>query len=408
MASTITQAEQNLQLLQAMIPANEQFYVWCFTREGRCLGTSCPEEDRPLLERAFLRFGGWERALGAAEAGEPRLIGSPIGMQWAVTFETERRGSLVFVAGPVFYTLPTESQLRSTLRSYTDDAADARWAVALLRRLPFLPVMPYAIFSRYVMMVHNALTGSRLELSALQQTAAPGHADPIPQGRDRTKVYQAERAMLQMVRNGDINYQHALDLSSSLSPGVPVQGEDPLQQNRISIIVFTSLVCRAAIEGGLSPEVAYPLGDAYIASAVRSRDTGELSALAQTMYHDFIYRVHNLRVNPDYSPAVQKCCAYVELSLDKKIRLADLAALTGYTEYYLTDKFKKETGIPLYLYIRFAKIEKAKVLLESTDLSVREIAERLAFSSQNFFIKCFHEVTGYSPAKYRKAFALGR
>ena len=100
MESHITQAEQNLTLLHAMIPANEQFYVWCFTRDGHCLGTSCPAEDRPLLERAFHRFGGWAKALAAAEAGEPRLIGSPIGLQWAVTFEAERRGSLVFVAGP--------------------------------------------------------------------------------------------------------------------------------------------------------------------------------------------------------------------------------------------------------------------------------------------------------------------
>ena len=122
------------------------------------------------------------------------------------------------------------------------------------------------------------------------------------------------------------------------------------------------------------------------------------------MYHDFIYRVHHLHANPDYSPAVQKCCDYIELSLDKKIRIADLAALTGYTEYYVTEKFKKETGVPLFLYIRYAKVERAKVYLESSDLSVKEIAEHLAFNTPNYFIKCFHEVTGYSPAQYRRQF----
>ena len=210
--------------------------------------------------------------------------------------------------------------------------------------------------------------------------------------------------MLKMVRNGDIAYQNSLNLSSSLSSGVPIRGRDPLQQTRISIIVFTSLVCRAAIEGGLSPEIVYPLGDSYIEAVVNSNDTGELSALAQIMYHDFIYRVHRLHDNPDYSLAVQKCCDYIALSLDRQIRIADLAALTGYTEYYLSEKFKKETGIPLFLYIRYAKIERAKILLESTDDSVREISEKLAFNTQNYFIKCFHEITGYSPAQYRKQF----
>ena len=122
------------------------------------------------------------------------------------------------------------------------------------------------------------------------------------------------------------------------------------------------------------------------------------------MYHDFIYRVHRLHANPNYSPAIRKCCDYIELSLERKIRISDLAALTGYTDYYLTEKFKKETGMPLFLYIRYARIERAKVFLESSELSVRQIAEKLAFTTQNYFIRCFREVTGYTPAQYRKRF----
>ena len=120
------------------------------------------------------------------------------------------------------------------------------------------------------------------------------------------------------------------------------------------------------------------------------------------MYHDFIYRVHHLHVNPDYSHAIQKCCDYIELSLDRKIRTAELAALVGYTEYYLTEKFKKETGQSVSSYIRYAKVERAKVLVESTELSVREIAEQLAFNTVNYFIQSFKAITGCSPAKYRK------
>ena len=183
-----------------------------------------------------------------------------------------------------------------------------------------------------------------------------------------------------------------------------MQGVDPLRQAKISITVFTTLVCRAAMEGGLSPEVAYPLGDSYIQSVEDCRDSGELSALAHAMYHDFIYRVHHLHANPNYSQAVQKCCDYIELSLERKIRAEDLAALCGYSEYYLTEKFKKETGQSLNSYIRYAKIEQAKVLLESTELSVREIAGKLAFNTVNYFIQSFRETTGYTPAQYRGRF----
>ena len=286
---------------------------------------------------------------------------------------------------------------------------NAAVVTALIHLLPQLPVMSYAIFTRYVMMVHNTLTGQQLGLESLgaetgstEAGSAPRHVPEAESARDRNKVYLSERAMLQMVRNGDINYHTVFQGSVSLSPGVPVQGQDPLRQVKTSIVVFTTLVSRAAMEGGLSPELAYSLGDSYIQAAESCRDSGELNVLAHAMYHDFIYRVHHLRVNPNYSYAIQKCCDYIELSLERKIKTADLAALVGYSEYYLTEKFKAETGQSVASYIRYAKVERARLLLESTDLSIRELADRLAFNTVNYFIQCFRDTTGYTPAQYRK------
>ncbi len=408
MGPQMTQSEQNLVLLQSMIPATERLYVWCCRDDGAYVDSSCPGEDREMLYQAFRYLGGMEQALALAREGGrggPRLIGSVLGMQWAVTFETERKNSLIFLIGPVFYMPPTESQLRTSLRQLPYSTEIAAWSRSLLARLHRLPVMSHAVFVRYVMMIHNSLTGQQLGLEALTDSPAGERELPAKQEeRDRNKVYLAERALLQMVRNGDISYQAALQNSVNMSPGVPVQGQDPLRQMKTSIIVFTTLVSRAAIEGGLSPEIAYPLGDSYIQSAEDSRDSGELNALTIAMYHDFIYRVHQLHVNPNYSHAVQKCCDYIELSLDRQIRTADLAALAGYSEYYLTEKFRRETGQSVSSYVRFAKVERAKVLLTSTDLSVRDIAEKLAFNTENYFIRCFRETTGYTPARYRRRF----
>lgn len=409
MDQQMTRGEQNLLLLQGQIPSNEKIYVWCYQADGAFVATSCPEQERMVLEQAFLILGGKEKLLRYAEETSnthPVIIGSPIGMQWAFSYESERNRKLLFVIGPVFYSAPTERQLRVALRPYTHSRENAAWAVAFFRILSELPVMSYAIFTRYTMMVHNTLTGQQLGLDALENERQPnGQVSTGSIGqRDRDKVYLAERAMLQMVRNGDINYHTVLQNSVRQSPGVPVQGEEPLRQMKTSIVVFTTLVSRAAMEGGLSPEIAYSLGDSYLQSVEECRDSGELNALAHAMYHDFIYRVHHLRVNPNYSHAIQKCCDYIELSLDRKIRTADLAALVGYTEYYLTEKFKKETGQSVSSYIRYAKIERAKVLLESTALGVKDISDRLAFNTVNYFIQIFRDTTGYTPAQYRKKF----
>ena len=155
------------------------------------------------------------------------------------------------------------------------------------------------------------------------------------------------------------------------------------------------------IEGGLSPEEAYALGDSYIQMTEDARTTDELNATALTMYDDFIHRVHKCRTNPKLSPMVQKCVDYIEMHLEERVRAADLAAIAGYSEYYTTHRFHKETGLSVNDYIKFAKVERAKVLLKSTDQDVREIADALGFSSRSHFSQSFKQVTGQSPAEFR-------
>ena len=84
-----------------------------------------------------------------------------------------------------------------------------------------------------------------------------------------------------------------------------------------------------------------------------------------------------------------------------RIRAADLAALVGYGEYYTTHKFREETGLSVNDYIKCAKVERAKVLLTSTDQGVQEIAQALGFSSRSHFSQCFKQVAGCSPVEYR-------
>ena len=406
MENELTRGEQNLILLQNMVPKNERIYVWCYRPDGTFVATSCPEEERSVLEEAFRRFDGLSRlrAYAPAPGKGPTLIGSPIGMQWALSQEQGRDRALRFAVGPVFYNGPRADRLQKALQPFVTDRQSAVWAGALISLLPRLPVMPYAIFIRYALMIHNTLTDQQLGLESLEGDPSQGkEAGSLPVSqRDRSHVYAAEQAMLEMVRTGNINYQAVLQRSIRLSPGVPVQGQDPLRQMKTSILVFTTLVCRAAMEGGLSPEVAYPLGDSYIQSAEDSQDSGELSALASAMYHDFVYRVHHVRTSPNCSHAIQKVCDYIDMSLNRPIRTRDLAALVGYTEYYLTEKFKKEMGQSVSRYIRAAKVARAKVLLTSTGLSVREIAERLAFNTPNYFIQCFRSLEGLTPAQYRR------
>ena len=104
MEPRMTQGEQNLLLLESVIPGGEKLYVWCFDDAGKIVASSCPKEDEALLSRSLSILGAKDKAKEMAKNAEqkaPFLLGSPIGMQWAVTFETERKRSMIFVIGPV-------------------------------------------------------------------------------------------------------------------------------------------------------------------------------------------------------------------------------------------------------------------------------------------------------------------
>ena len=394
---------QNMELFRELVRCGSEIYTWCYDTDGRLLECNCPEID--LLSSAFSILGCKKRMLAYWQNhNAPVTLGSGLGLTWGAAFE-QKNGQpyRAWVIGPYFYTDVSIKSIADGLHTYMDVEVSIAWKRRFIDILYQLPAVSHLISSRYLLMMHYCLTGERLMISELQAPLEPSMPTPQPmqERRDRHKVWSAEQRLLQMVRNGDLDFKHALSNAAMLSNGVQIQGRDPLQQVRISCIVFCSIVCRAAIEGGLSPEVAYALGDSYIQSIVDARKIDEVMSYPNTMYEDFILRVHKLRTNPKLSVPVQKCVDYIEMHLSERIRASDLASVAGYGEYYVTQKFKEETGSSVNNYVKFVKIERAKTLLRTTDYSVQEIADLLGFATRNHFSQSFKQVAGCSPMEYR-------
>lgn len=394
---------EKVSLLQELVACCDAISTWCYDAKGELLFSNCTDET--VLNTAFSAFGCRSILMEHTNIlNNPFLLGTSLGLVWGAALEREN-GALqrFWLLGPVFYATTTKGQIELGYDFYRGLELSVAWKEQFMQAAARLPVVTNVLLGRYLLMLHYCLTGQTLHYSDIvMPTELLRPAKPAePPKRDRYQVYAAERALLDMVRNGDLNYAEAFSNSSLLSSGVPVSGPDPLRQVKSSITVFTSLVCRAAIEGGVSPEEAYSLGDAYIQRAENARSQQELLNLPATMYDDFIHRVHRCRTNPRYSPMVQKCVDYIDLHLEQKIQAADLAAQLGYDDYYITRRFKRETGYSLTNYIKFAKIERAKVLLQSTRLTVQQIADGLGFTTRSYFIQCFKAVTGRTPTAWR-------
>lgn len=64
--------------------------------------------------------------------------------------------------------------------------------------------------------------------------------------------------------------------------------------------------------------------------------------------------------------------------------------------------FKNAYGITPYAYVLGKKIDLAKKLLDNTNLTVKQISDKLCFSDEYYFSNLFKNKVGVSPAAYRR------
>ena len=195
-----------------------------------------------------------------------------------------------------------------------------------------------------------------------------------------------------------------LSTNPDMSDGTVVgtlSNHDPLRQAKNLIITQTTLITRAAVDGGMHSEAAYSLSDFYIQQVELCNTENEVYALSGKIYHTFVKQVHEIRTQ-NYSPIVRFMCTYIEKHIFEVISLNTIASELGYDTYYLTTLFKKDTGKNIKNYILEQKMAQAKILLDATSMEVREISERLAFRSVSYFCTQFKKYTGETPLSYRK------
>ena len=102
---------------------------------------------------------------------------------------------------------------------------------------------------------------------------------------------------------------------------------------------------------------------------------------------------------------VIKIQEYIAQNYEREILLKDLAEKYYISEFYLSRMFKEVTGYGFKEYLILYRLNEAKKLLCSTNLSVADICHAVGYSNVNHFIRIFRQHEGISPLKYRKKIA---
>lgn len=103
---------------------------------------------------------------------------------------------------------------------------------------------------------------------------------------------------------------------------------------------------------------------------------------------------------------LEKAERYLQRSLDGEISVARLAEHCGTSERSLLRHFRSHYGLTPQGYVQKLRVERAKALLETSQLSFEEIVERCGYNDAASFRKLFKRATALTPGDYRERYRL--
>ena len=98
---------------------------------------------------------------------------------------------------------------------------------------------------------------------------------------------------------------------------------------------------------------------------------------------------------------LRRVSTYIEEHLAEDLSLSELAAVAYLSPYHFARLFKASTGFAPHQYVIGRRIERAKLLLSTTNWSLTAIAHAVGFAHESHLALHFRRLTGLLPSSYR-------
>lgn len=279
-----------------------------------------------------------------------------------------------------------------------------------------LPYCDLRSFSNGLLLLFHLLTGKEVEYSGLLEETSVGvgiekQSGAAINGRvfhhQETETphnpYDHEMRKLEAIQNGDKEELERCRNEIWVGEYGRV-AEDPLRQAKNLAVIAIVLASRAAIRGGLLPELAFSMADGYILLMESASDIHRVDAVAQQAENDFAREVAAAGPESGRNLLTVRAKDYIFKHLHGELRVSEIADVLGVHPNYLSTVFSREEGISIRQYICRERIRQSKNMLRYSRYSISEIAGYLSFSSQSHFSSCFRKLTSMTPGEYRAKF----
>ena len=165
-------------------------------------------------------------------------------------------------------------------------------------------------------------------------------------------------------------------------------------------LIWNAIFSKEIIKNGIATKYLHPVYNKFYKQISSLNSVSKLQEIEIEMVDTYLNMlINDTEVTDNF--VINRILKHLHLNIESKISLKKLAGELNLSEGYISDCFKKHMGITIMSYAKKIRIERAKVLLRTTNDSILDISLRLGFHDQSHFYRVFKNFTGVSPSKYR-------
>ena len=224
----------------------------------------------------------------------------------------------------------------------------------------------------------------------MYKTCTAADADRYP--------YEKEKELIAKVKAGEI--AQAKGILNDLLGYVLFSEGNKLDGIKVRAVELTSLLSRAAIEGGATPSSILKMNNNFLTALNQSEDFDLLCMKLQEIVEDFTASVFR-DLPTKNTDVIKRVKEYVSKHFPERISLEEAAEYVHLNPAYFSALFSQSTGQTFKEYINMVRIEEAMRLLKNTDYAILDIAVAVGLGDQSYFSKVFKKHTGLTPRQYR-------
>ena len=169
---------------------------------------------------------------------------------------------------------------------------------------------------------------------------------------------------------------------------------------KVEIQELLVLVGRSAIEGGADQVEVYQLCCQCVKELKEINGFEDINSWLGFILHRFTRTIFDFKELKRRN-LLFAIDGYINKHISEKIKLQDVADSVNVSSSHFCRLIKEEMNCTFTEYLNHVRVERAKELLQRTDMSLVEIALATGFTDQSYFTRVFRMRTGVSPRAFR-------